>query len=135
MIRPYFNAGMVVVRPKQKILRTWSDNFRRLYTQPAFSPFYEQNILYRLFIHQAILTGTVLTISNDQERQLLPHLVNYPLHMHATYPPDLRAARLNDVISFRHDTLGDEPHWERLIAIDEPLQSWLIEQRQAYNLG
>lgn len=133
-IRAYFNAGMLVVRPEQAILRTWSENFTRLYAQPAFSPFYEQDILYRLFMHQALLTGTILTLTDYRERWQLPHLVNYPLHMHTSYPPTLRAARLNDVTTCRYDTLVTDPHWDQIIAIDEPVQSWLREQRRALDL-
>jgi len=134
MIRPYFNAGMLVVRPRRKLLQTWSANFRSFYTLPAFNPFYEQDFLYRLFIHQAVLAGTILAETNPQERHELPCLVNYPLHMHASHPESRRPEKLNDVISLRYDTMADEPHWEETIPIDEPLQSWLYEQRKDINL-
>lgn len=133
-IRPYFNAGMVVVRPQRKLLQTWAANFRDFYTLPAFTPFYKQDFLFRLFIHQAILAGTILAQTDDKERHELSHLVNYPLHMHASYPSLRQPARLNDVFTFRYDTLADEPHWEENIPIDEPLQSWIQEQRKALNL-
>ncbi len=130
-IRAYFNAGMLVVRPEQALLRTWSDNFMRLYEQPAFTPFYKRDILYRLFMHQAVLTGTILDHTDHRQRIELPHLVNYPLHMHTSYPPPLRADRLNDVVTCRYDTLAADPHWEEIISIDDPLRSWLREQRHA----
>jgi hypothetical protein len=133
MIRPYYNAGMLVVRPQRKLLQIWADNFKTFYTLPAFSSFYEQDFLYRLFIHQAVLAGTMLAETQDEERHELPYLVNYPLHMHSSYPASRRPDKLNDVISFRYDTLADEPHWETVIAIDEPLQSWLKEQRGSSN--
>ncbi len=132
-IRPYFNAGMIVVRPQHHLLRAWANNFKRLYTLPAFKPFYEQDILYRLFMHQATLAGTLLALTGEDERSELPHLVNYPLHMHASYPSSRRPARLNDVTAFRYDTLVNEARWEELIPIEEPLQSWLVENRQAQN--
>jgi hypothetical protein len=134
LIRPYFNAGMLVVRPQQKLLQSWAANFRTFYTLPAFNAFYEQDFLYRLFIHQTVLAGTVLAETGYQERFELPYLVNYPLHMHASYPESRRPEKLNDVISFRYDTLANEPHWEETIPIDEPLQGWLYEQRKELNL-
>jgi hypothetical protein len=54
--------------------------------------------------------------------------------MHASYPESRRPEKLNDVISFRYDTLANEPHWEETIPIDEPLQGWLYEQRKELNL-
>ena len=133
-IRPYFNAGMLVVRPQKNILQTWSETFESLYRLLAFTPFYKRDIMYRLFMHQAVLAGTILANTDLEEREELPYLVNYPLHMHASYPPSRRAERLNDAHTCRYDTLADEPHWERIIPIDEPLQSWLHEQRRASEL-
>lgn len=133
-LRPYFNAGMLVVRPQQKLLQAWAANFKSFYTLPAFTPFYDQDFLYRLFFHQAVLAGTIIAQTEDTDRLELPYLVNYPLHMHDSYPASRRPARLNDVIAFRYDTLAEEPHWEQTIAIDEPLQSWLYEQRKDLNL-
>jgi hypothetical protein len=133
-LRPYFNAGMLVVRPQQKLLQAWATNFKSFYTLPAFTPYYEQDFLYRLFFHQAVLAGTILAQTGDEDRLELPYLVNYPLHMHDAYPASRRPALLNEVISFRYDTLAEEPRWEQFIAIDEPLQSWLYEQRKDLNL-
>ncbi len=130
-IRPYFNAGMLVVRPQQQLLRSWSKNFRDFYTLPAFNSFYDESFLCRLFMHQAVLAGTILAHTAEQDRQELPYLVNYPLHMHTDYPPPRRAARLNDLITCRYDTLADEAQWDQVITIEEPLQSWLNERRPA----
>lgn len=130
-IRPYFNAGLLVVRPGRELLRTWSETFMRLHQLPAFTVFYDQDFLYRLFLHQAILSGVILAGTVYEERHELTHLVNYPLHMHATYPAARRAARLNDVYSCRYDTLADDPHWERIIPIDDPLRGWLQQERRA----
>ncbi|KAA3662403.1 MAG: hypothetical protein DWQ04_13590 [Chloroflexi bacterium] len=125
-IRPYFNAGMLVTRPGSQLLQNWCNQFLQNHQDPAFTPFYEQHVLYRIFMHQAILTGTILAQFEQSELQLLPHLVNYPLHMHATYPRSRRPALLNDVITTRYDELLQAPNWRELIDIAEPLQSWLV---------
>lgn len=124
-LRPYFNAGMLVARPGGGLLQRWRDNFDRLYRQPVFDPFYGQNILCKIFMHQAVLAGTVLALTNKASLQELPYLVNYPLHMHGDYPGHRRPERLNDVITCRYDTFFDDPAWESAIPIDEPLKSWL----------
>ena len=128
-IRPYFNAGMLVVRPERKLLRSWGENFARYYLAASFEPFYNQDILYRIFIHQAILAGTILSRSDQGELHQLPHLINYPLHMHSSYPADRRPARMNDLVTCRCDTFFYDPSLEADVAIDEPLKSWLNDQK------
>ncbi len=116
----------MVTRPENHLLNTWCDHFSRLYQDPAFTPFYAQHVLYRIFVHQAILTGTILARFEQSALQLLPHLINYPLHMHATYPRSRRPTKLNDVITTRYDELLQAPNWREFIDIVEPLQSWLV---------
>ncbi len=127
-IRPYFNAGMLVVRPEGGLLRSWRDNFDQTYQLEALRPFFNANRLYRIFFHQAILAGTILSTLKGQELQELPHLVNYPLHMHAGYPASLRPANINDLITCRYDTALDNADWQNILPILEPLKSWLADQ-------
>ena len=126
-IRPYFNAGMLVVKPEHRLLRSWAGNFERLYDASSFKPFYDQDVLYRIFFHQAILAGTILAMYDQTEIYALPYLINYPLHMHTIYPAALRPARMNDLLSCRTDTFFQNPGWQDDILIDEPLKSWLLE--------
>ncbi len=127
-IRPYFNAGMLVTRPENHLLNNWCDQFNQHYLTQTFIPFYEQHVLYRIFMHQAILTGTILAQFEQSDLHQLPHLVNYPLHMHATYPRVHRPAKLNDVVTTRYDDLFQAPNWRELVDIAEPLQSWLLNR-------
>ena len=128
-IRPYFNAGLLLVRPEQQLLRSWADNFARLVHHPSFAPFFEKDFLYRIFVHQALLAGTILARCAPGALQLLPPLINYPLHMHDSYPADQRPARMNDIISCRYETFFQDSAWPDKIRIDEPLYTWLKEQR------
>ncbi len=129
VLRPYFNAGMLVVDPRRGLLRRWRDDFDRLYRLPEFRPFYDQDVRYAIFAHQAVLAGTVLSTMRPDELVELPHLVNYPLHMHRDYPAELRPARLNDVISVRYEDLLRDGTWQEMIRVDEPLRGWLVDQQ------
>jgi len=124
-IRPYFNAGMPVVRPARGLLRAWAERFLALYDQDRYRVFYEQQGLYRIFIHQAVLTGVILAALAPDEMLELPYRVNYPLHMHADYPPDRRPARLNDLVSLRYEEIFAGPDWPAVLPVDEPLLGWL----------
>jgi hypothetical protein len=128
VLRPYFNAGMSVVRPKHGLLQSWRDNFARLYHQSIFDAFYNQDILYKIFIHQAVLAGTILSTMQQGELHEFPHTVNYPLHMHTDYPARRKAALMNDLITCRHEAVFDDPGWQSKIQIKEPLLSWLKGQ-------
>jgi hypothetical protein len=133
-IRPYINAGCLVVRPEIGLLQAWRRRFSQALASGLFEPYFQQNILYRIFLHQAILTGAVLSILREDQIQLLPHLVNYPMHMHDRYPADRRPARMNDLISGRYDTFFDEPGWADRFTGNEPLRGWLARQLTTYDL-
>ncbi len=128
-LRPYFNAGLLVVRPQSRLLRTWSETFTGLCTDPDFAPFYEQDALYRIFMHQAVLAGVALAQLAADQRLQLPYQINYPLHMHAGYPRARQVACLNDLVSCRYDTLKPQSNWEQVIPIHEPLLTWLAAQQ------
>jgi hypothetical protein len=126
-LRPYFNAGFLVVRPERGLLQMWCENFKKLYQEPSYEHYYDQDDLYRIFMHQAILAGTVLSFLEQRELQELSYLVNYPLHMHEQYPDDLRPMFLNELITCRYETTFEDPGWEEVIRVNEPLRGWLVD--------
>ncbi len=72
-VRPYFNADMLAVRPETGLLRLWRDNFLHLYRTDRLAPFYDRDNLYRIFVHQTVLAGSVLALLDPEKLQLLPH--------------------------------------------------------------
>ncbi len=134
MIRPYFNAGLLVVRPEKGLLAAWRDNFQRLYRQPPFEELYEKDERYRIFVHQAALAGTFVSRMERDEIQELSELVNYPLHLHRQHRPERRIKLLNDLVTCRYENsavLFGEGGWRETVQIREPLNSWLDEQLEA----
>jgi len=130
-IRPHINAGLLSVRPERGLLTAWRDTFDRVYRQPAFEQFYEQNVCYRLFVHQAILSGTALSLLEPQESLMLPGTYKYPLHLHADFPSERAAASLNALVTCRYDgwDFFEAPGWREVMAIEEPLRRWLERER------
>ncbi|UCF26958.1 MAG: hypothetical protein JSW42_09925 [Chloroflexota bacterium] len=127
-IRPYLNAGMLVVRPESRLLQRWRDTFLNLYQDGKFLDFYHKKRLYKIFIHQAVLSAVALATLERAEIMELPHLVNYPLHMHTQYPSERRPRTLNELVSFRYENFFTEPDWQEQIQVDPPLHSWLDER-------
>jgi hypothetical protein len=127
-IRPYINAGMLVVRPERKLLQQWRNTFLDIYQDRRFVDFYERDSLYKIFIHQALLSACVIANIDQAQMVELPHWVNYPLHMHTEYPPDRRPKTLNDLTSFRYEVFFSTPSWRDIIQVEPPLDGWLAER-------
>jgi hypothetical protein len=127
-IRPYFNAGSFVIRPEAGLLERWWETFQPQFQNPAFLPFYQQDDLYTIFMHQAIFTGVLLAALDPAARQELSPRVNYPLHLHQEIPLDLRAKTINDLITVRCESILSQPGWQGQLPIREPLLGWLENQ-------
>ena len=123
-IRPQFNAGMMSVRPKKGLLSTWRDNFERLYQLPELAPFYQEHILYRIFVHQAILSATLLALLMEGAIQDLGPRINIPMFLE--YEPDI----MRQAITLRYDEFKffEQPGWEEKVDLNEAFQGWLQEQ-------
>ena len=106
IIRPYFNAGHLVVRPERGIFRKWWEYFKKMYDDPSFKELYEKNELYRIFIHQAVLTGVILSSVKKDELQELPFTYNYPLHLYHEAPLDLRPENIGELVTVRYEDLN-----------------------------
>jgi hypothetical protein len=131
VLRPYFNAGLLVVRPDRRLLRTWRNCFESLHRRPEFEPFYEQDVAYRIFMHQAVLAGVALSmLERDELRQLL-ETVNYPLHLHSEYPSEHQPGALNELITCRYERIEDLRNSLKVIPAREPLKRWLDEKLDA----
>jgi hypothetical protein len=132
---PYINAGMLIVRPKYMLLRTWRDTFLRVYLESRYQIFYQSNRLYQIFMHQAVLACCILSNLQHAEILELSHLVNYPLHMHDQYPIDRRPQFINELISFRYEDFFTDPNWHEVIQVKEPLKSWLQERQHLFKIA
>jgi hypothetical protein len=126
-IRPYFNAGCQVTRPQDGLLSRWCELFRSLYGHLDFKQFFE-NPLYRVFMHQAVLAGVVLSSFSPAQLYELPESYNYPLHLHADYPIEFRSAKLNDLVTCRYETFDELKKTLAAIAVDEPIKKWILSR-------
>jgi hypothetical protein len=126
-IRPYFNAGCQVTRPQNGLFSRWCESFRSLYRHPDFRPFFA-NPLYRIFMHQAVLAGVVLSSFSPAQLYELPESYNYPLHLHADYPPGFRPTNLNDLVTCRYETFDELKKMLAFITVDEPIRTWILSR-------
>jgi hypothetical protein len=125
-IRPYINAGLMVVRPEAGLLRAWRARFSALYRDPRCEAFYRQRALYQIFVHQTILAAVMLAEFEPGEMIELPRTFNYPLHLYADdpHPP----AALDDLITCRYESVFMEPGWPGRFPISGELSAWIAKQ-------
>jgi hypothetical protein len=101
--------------------------FRSLYRHPDFRRFFE-NPSYRVFMHQAVLAGVVLSSFSPTQLYELPESYNYPLHLHADYPIEFRPVKLNDLVTCRYETFDELKKTLAYIAVDEPTKRWILSR-------
>ena len=123
-IRPQFNAGIMSVRPEKRLLRTWRDNFERIYQQPQLAHFYQEHVLYRIFVHQSILAATLLTMLLKDEMQDLGSRVNIPIFL--DIEPDIACQA--DTLRYDEFKFFETPDWEKKVSLNKPLRNWLPAQ-------
>jgi hypothetical protein len=123
-IRPQYNAGILSVRPKMGMLGAWRDNFEKLYQRSELTPYYQEHVLYRIFVHQSILSATVLAILENERLQDLGSRINFPMFLDAE--PDLARG----AVTFRYDEYEffKKPGWDKKVALKESVKEWLLTQ-------
>ena len=127
-IRPYINSGMLVTRPERCLLSVWRDAYLEAYQEPAFREFYQQDERYAIFIHQAVLSGIILSMLTTEEMQELPQTYNYPIHLHAEDITGNRPSGLEGLVTVRHEGFYKDPDWSKKMPAEEPIKQWIAER-------
>jgi hypothetical protein len=125
-LRPYFNSGVLVVRPGRGIMKAWRDKYVDVYDVPALRDFYERDERYRIFVHQAVLSGVILSELGNRELVELPPSYNYPLHLHGEDTTVYRPAVMDELITMRHEGFYSDPQWYENMQAGDFLKKWLL---------
>ena len=126
-LRPYFNSGILVVRPGRGLMKTWRDKYVEIYDEPTLRRFYEEDGRYRVFVHQAVLSGVILSELGVDEIRELPPSYNYPLHLHGEDVTDSRPVAMEELVTMRHEGFYGDPEWLEKIPAESPLKLWLAD--------
>lgn len=124
-IRPYFNAGLLITHPTNRLFRTWHDTFFELYKKPACQDFYQQDKRYEIFVHQAALSGVILSMYPQEELLELPPTYNYPLHLITDDISDTRPTSLDELVTIRHEGFYQDPDWSTKMPAQKSLKTWI----------
>ena len=127
-VRPYFNAGILITRPTNRLFQSWHDTFFEIYHKPECQEFYRQDERYKIFAHQAVLSGVILSMFPAAELQELPSSYNYPLHLFSEDVSKTRPSTLEELITIRHEGFYDDPEWLKKIPARKALKNWISER-------
>ena len=126
-IRPYFNAGCLIVRPERGLLRKWADHWPVLYRDPEFRPMCEADVKKRIFLHQVALTCAILNHLQPDGRLELSESINYPLFFQEMFGAAKPFDDLTDVTTFRHESYFRDPapDWDKRIKAPPDRIAWI----------
>jgi len=126
-IRPYFNAGLLVVRPERGILRKWAESFPKLYEDKILAAMCREDGRKRIFIHQAALTGAILNLLEREEMKELSSSYNYPLFFDEMFGAPHKFDDVADAVSLRYDVFfrNAPPDWGRKLKGPVEIIDWL----------
>lgn len=126
-IRPYFNCGIMAVRPRKGILRKWLEYWKILYTDPVFIQQAQEEKLVKIFLHQVALVGAVLNLAGIDEMIRLSDNINYPLFFKEMFGAEHEYDNLTNVTTLRYDIYfrNPAPDWASRLTGPEDIISWL----------
>ncbi len=124
-MRPYFNAGFLVIRPERQLIHCWKEVFTRLYRSPIYSTFYQRDRRYSIFMHQAVLAGVTLNLLDLWELLELPPTYNYPIHLYEYDRSSKRPSSLDELTTIRHEGFYNDPNWREKMNANDELKEWL----------
>jgi len=126
IIKPYFNAGLLILRPECKILRKWVEYFRILYGDETIIEICKDR-KYNIFLHQAALVGAVLNIIKQDRMTLLPFSYNYPLFFESFYESEIQFDSIEDVISIKYefDFNRLSADWDKKLKGSKEIITWI----------
>ena len=126
-IRPYFNAGLLAVRPERGILNAWAEAFSDLYRDPVLAEICKKDERARTFLHQAALSGAIMKRLEKNEMAPLPDGYNYPMFFKEMYGADKAFDTLDGVVTLRYDVYfrNPAPNWSAKLKGPAETVSWL----------
>jgi hypothetical protein len=129
-IRPYFQAGCVVVRPERGIMRKWEENLVLLAADPSIRVSCEKDQRQRTFTFQVALTGAVLNGLERRELLAFSDRINYPIFFREMFgaKKDFHDITGAVTVRYEHFLQNTPPDWDRKLAGPADRIAWIKER-------
>jgi hypothetical protein len=130
-IRPYINAGCLIVRPERGLLRKWAETFPRLYMDPVLKEMCREDERKRIFIHQVALAGAFMTLLGRGETLELSSRINYPLFFGEMFGSKRDFHDIREAVTIRYESFFDSPppDWDQKLVGPPDRIAWLKSHR------
>jgi hypothetical protein len=128
-IRPYFNAGCLIVRPERGVMARWAKCFQTVYRDSLLADMCRDDSKRRVFIHQAALAGAILAnLDRDELIELSPS-INYPIFFEQMFGARRTFDDLTGVVTFRHESYFKLPakDWDKKLKGPADRIAWMKE--------
>jgi len=129
VLRSYFNAGLLIVRPEKGIMRNWAECFETAYKDPELADMCKTGP-HNVFLHQAVLTGAILNNLEKQELELLPFAYNYLLFFEKFYDSKMTFNSIDNIISLKCELFKQQlpDGWDKKLKGSPKIIKWIKEQ-------
>ncbi len=126
-IRPYFQAGCVVVRPEKGIMKKWEDMLVLLAEDPIIREISEREPRKRLFTFQVALTGAILNAVERDEMLEFSARINYPVFFREMFGAKKDFHDISDAVTVRYEHFFQNPplDWERKLKGPADRIAWI----------
>jgi ankyrin repeat protein len=126
-IRPYINAGCLIVRPERGLLRKWAETFPLLYGDPVLKEMCREDERKRIFIHQVALSGAVMKHLGREEILELSDRINYPIFFGEMFGSERDFHDIGEAVTIRYETFFDNPpqDWDKRLTGPPDRIAWL----------
>jgi hypothetical protein len=126
-IRPYFNAGCLVVRPERGLLRRWTETFPLLYKDPVLKEMCQKDERKRIFIHQVALSGAVMKHLRQNEMLEFSARINYPIFFGEMFGAKREFHDIHQVVTIRYESFFENApsDWDKTLTGPPDRIAWL----------
>ncbi len=126
-LKPYFNAGCMIVRPERGLMAGWVDCWTTLYRDSLMTEMCRGDVKYRIFIHQVALAGAILTHLGTDEMLELSSRVNYPIFFEQMFGARRVFDDITGVVTFRHESYFRKPapDWDKKLKGPADRVAWI----------
>lgn len=134
-IRPYINAGCLIVRPERGLLRKWAETFPLLYADPVLKEMCRRDERKRIFIHQVALSGAIMKHLKRDEMLELSNRVNYPVFFREMFGAKRDFHDISEAVTIRYESFFINPPagWNKLLKGPPDRVAWLKGRFNRFN--
>lgn len=127
VIRPFFQAGVLIARTSAKLMRHWQAGMELLGRDSVLAELCRGNRNHWVFLHQAALVGAVMRTLGQRQMHELPDSYNYPVFFDRQYESLKTFASIESVVTLRcvvsFKALGSD--WPNHLSGDARKIAWL----------